>query len=150
MIKSTVFQVTRHSIWHLQDEFYPKGFFALLTKNAMTRARIILRCRRKRQANSPNNRLFVTLCGGDASARCFDPLDTVNNLPEVFVTDSFQPFIEHNNVIHNHRYFTCLLCKAQQSFPEAFRLPGKPGKENKCLAMKTCTVAGRSSQGADS
>lgn len=43
-----------------------------------------------------------------------------------------------------------LISKAQQSLPKAFHLLDKLEKENKCLAIKTCKVAMRGSQGADS
>lgn len=44
----------------------------------------------------------------------------------------------------------CFIWKTQQSLPEAFCLPDKLEKENKCLAIKTWKVAMRGSQVADS
>lgn len=39
--------------------------------------------------------------------------------------------------------------KPKNPFPGAFCLPDKLEKENKCLAIKTCKVAVRGSQGTD-
>lgn len=64
----------------------PKGSFEL-TKISVARARIILQCKNKKkcQANSPDNRLFITVCRGGASTQFFDPVDTFNYVLKVSI-----------------------------------------------------------------
>lgn len=130
----------------------PKGSFELLTKISVARARIILQCEKKKNARQ-------TLQTTDYLSQ-FAEVEQVHNfliqlthsiMFQKFLSwDSFQPFLGHKNVIHNYRFFICLLSKARQSLPKAFRLPDKLEKENKCLTIETYKVAVRGSQGADS
>ena len=66
----------------------------------MTKDTVILQCKRKCLANSPDNRLFITVCRGGASTWFFDPVDTFKYLLKltcVLICRIYQSFTIYYN-----------------------------------------------------